>query len=405
MALLEFWRSKPEQVSALTIQQVVAVAGDGNIRDGSECSSELRAFLREISSDQIASFVRSCLDEAFKDSGMVLQDLVNEMGRRLGFLVEDGLYRGKVGAIGFDGIWRSKYVDDIILEVKTTDYVNISLDKIVNYRNRLISEGRVSVGSSILVVVGREDTGAIEAQIRGSRFAWDIRLIGADRLGNLLEIRERSEDDRTERQIQELLKPFEYTKVDKIIDVVFIAAQDTAAIEIDSSILNNSEEKIQEVGPQISRARHTQDRTDSAILNQIRLRAVDGLARAQQTKFHRHRQTQFWSADQSVRVCAAVSKRYQNSYKPYWYAYHDHWDLFLRGGQRGYFVLACVDRETAFAIPHSFVEQHVQNCSSTTRADRTYHHITLFIEKKKIYWEFTKIKERISLEEYEFRLA
>jgi len=34
----------------------------------------------------------------------------------------------------------------------------------------------------VLIVVGRQDTGELEAQIRGSRHAWDIRLISAEAL-------------------------------------------------------------------------------------------------------------------------------------------------------------------------------------------------------------------------------
>jgi len=43
-----------------------------------------RQFLTEIDSKKLASFATYCLENAFTDSGQVLQDLVNEIGRRLG---------------------------------------------------------------------------------------------------------------------------------------------------------------------------------------------------------------------------------------------------------------------------------------------------------------------------------
>ena len=51
----------------------------------------------------------------------MLQDLVNEFGRRLDFEAENGLYRGRRNAIGNDGIWRAKGEPDLIIEVKTTE--------------------------------------------------------------------------------------------------------------------------------------------------------------------------------------------------------------------------------------------------------------------------------------------
>jgi len=45
--------------------------------------------------------------------------------RRLDFEVENGLYQGKRRAIGFDGIWRAEGEPDLIVEVKTTDYVTV----------------------------------------------------------------------------------------------------------------------------------------------------------------------------------------------------------------------------------------------------------------------------------------
>jgi hypothetical protein len=80
------------------------------------------------------------LRNAFDKGGIVLQDIVNELGRRLDFDVENGLYQGKKTAVGFDGIWRSQTDPDILIEVKTTDYVAISLDKIAVYKDRLCAD-------------------------------------------------------------------------------------------------------------------------------------------------------------------------------------------------------------------------------------------------------------------------
>jgi hypothetical protein len=91
----------------------------------------------------------------------------------------------------------------------------------------LVARGYISAEtSSILIVVGRQDTGDLDAQIRGSRHAWDIRLISVDSLLRLLRVKESVEGPATEKQIADLLIPREYTRVDGIIDLVFAAATD-----------------------------------------------------------------------------------------------------------------------------------------------------------------------------------
>ena len=82
-------------------------AGDGSLRDGTLCSQELREYLAQIRSTKIGSYVDQCLANSFTKGGMVLQDLVNELGRRPEYTVTNGRYQGTSGAIGYDGIWTS----------------------------------------------------------------------------------------------------------------------------------------------------------------------------------------------------------------------------------------------------------------------------------------------------------
>ncbi|MEA5421892.1 hypothetical protein [Synechococcus sp. CCY9202] len=74
--------------------------------------------------------------------------------------------------------------------------------------------------------MGREDTGELEAQIRGSRYAWDVRLISIDALLSLMKIRQDLDSPSVEARIREVLIPREYTRVDEIIDLVFSTAED-----------------------------------------------------------------------------------------------------------------------------------------------------------------------------------
>src|SRR5438105_3357778 len=101
MPLLSIWSSNPNAVAQYTIDQVVKMAGDGNLRDASNCADEFRAFLSEVrNSGKLAEYVETCLITRFDKSGLVLQDLVNELGRRLDYNVKNGKYQGTAKTIG-----------------------------------------------------------------------------------------------------------------------------------------------------------------------------------------------------------------------------------------------------------------------------------------------------------------
>jgi len=97
---------KVELVTALegkSVQQIVSFCGDGNLTNDSECSKEFKNYLTAQSELKLLELSNYCLDNAFEKSGYILQDIVNEMGRRIGYAVENGLYTGKKNSIGFDG--------------------------------------------------------------------------------------------------------------------------------------------------------------------------------------------------------------------------------------------------------------------------------------------------------------
>jgi hypothetical protein len=359
MPLVDIWRSNPEQLSTHAIRQLVAIAGDGILRDGSACSNELRAFLQEVDTKEFNRFADECLNNAFDGSGFVLQDLVNEIGRRLEFDVEPGLYRGKSNAVGFDGIWKGPGAH-IIAEVKTTDLYNVKLDRVADYRRALLEASRIDEQSSLLFVVGRQDTGALEAQIRGSPHAWTMRVIGVDGLLKLLAVKERSTSNLIVRQIQALLRPVEYTRVDGIVDLVFDTASDVeASAESDGDDIADDQN----------------DAASRDVIAEKRTTAVVALSKKLKQPLLKKRRTSFASLDGSARVVVAISKRYDSKSEPYWYAYHTSQDEFLDGGRDSYFVLGCTDAGTFYAIPLDFMRRHLSKMNKTVRDQREYWHV------------------------------
>lgn len=231
-----------------SLLQIIQFAGEGKLRDANETSLEFRELINSVSSEILVHYSESCLIEKFDDSGFALQDIVNEVGIRLGFDVQFGLYQGRKNNIGYDGIWSSDDGHNFIVEVKTSDAYSVNLNKLIAYRDKLIESGRIKgSNSSILIVVGREGTGGLEAQIRGSKYAWDIRLVSTDSLLKLLKVRDSFNDSKTTAQINEILKPKEYTKIDRLIDLMFMHSGTEKNIDppkINESSKRNDERRI-----------------------------------------------------------------------------------------------------------------------------------------------------------------
>lgn len=133
MALTELWKTAHKQIQDKHIQQVIGFAGDGKLRDGGIASQEFRDFLAIVPSSFLERYANDCLSEKFEGSGFALQDVINEVGKRLGFRIEHGRYRGTPGEIGFDGFWVAPDEHAMVTEVKTTDAYRIDLETVATY--------------------------------------------------------------------------------------------------------------------------------------------------------------------------------------------------------------------------------------------------------------------------------
>jgi hypothetical protein len=54
--LIDLAKSNPIAVDQYTIQQIVAICGDGNLRDNSACSQQLREYLTLQTSERLAGY-------------------------------------------------------------------------------------------------------------------------------------------------------------------------------------------------------------------------------------------------------------------------------------------------------------------------------------------------------------
>jgi hypothetical protein len=288
---------------------------------------------------------------------------VNEAGRRLGFVVESGLYRGRTGASGQDGIWRGASGHAIVVEVKTTTAYRIDLDTVAGYRTQLEESGAVLPGrGSILLVMGREETRGLEAQIRGSRYAWDMRMISVDALFDLVTIRERLIDPATQTKIHDILTPREYTRVDSIVELVFSTTQDVDLAVGDDEAASDSDEAGNE-------------RTPPAQFNAA---CIDRIERARGWHLLRQSRTTWTSADGSVGIVCVVSREHDAERRPnYWFSFHPYQQEALASVSESYLALGCATEDRVLLVPWETVRKVLPRMWQTHRDGRSYWHLVI----------------------------
>ena len=376
-SIFEIWSKSKKTFGSKTLSQILSFAGDGKLKDSNVTSIEFRELLDQVPSSLLNQFANNCLTEKFDDSGFALQDVINQIGIRLGFSVINGIYRGKRNDIGFDGIWTSSEGHSIVLEVKTTDAYRINLDTIATYRNKLIGEAQINkLNSSILIVVGRQDTGDLEAQIRGSQHAWDIRLLSADSLLKLLKLKETLNDNKTIQQINELLKPKEYTRIDKLIELIFLTSKD---LQLEEPL----DEGVEEIITDKKQKKSQKERTVPVNFHEECLKRIETKLNINLIKQSR---ISYSNKDKSTGLVCAISKPHkQGQFQKFWFAFHPHQQDFLADFENAFVAYGCGSPDNTFLIPYKEFEPFVKNFWTTENDERMYWHIVIHCRNKKYF--------------------
>lgn len=400
-SLIDLWLNNKELIISKSIQQVIAFCGDGKLRDGKACSLEFRAYLKSIPSWLLEKYANECLETAFNDSGLALQDIVNQIGTRIGFDVEYGLYQGKRNQIGFDGIWTASDGYSIITEVKTTDAYRINLDVISKYRNASISSGRMTDRSSVLIVVGRQDTGDLEAQIRGSRHAWDIRLISTDAIVNLMKVRENLNDARIIQQISEILKPQEYTRLDRLIDVIFTTAQDVIVVDPDVDEPDSGIEEIDSVLDDKDENKTKKEKKPKFQPVKFHEECIEKIQSYIKKPLVKKSRSTYSNDEKSINIVCSISKRHENkSTIKFWFAYHPYYTDFLKNAQKSFMAYGCGSEDLTVLIPFEIFEPLLQDFWTTENEDKMYWHVIIYEREDGLFLQIPKKNEFMNISKY-----
>jgi hypothetical protein len=251
------------------------------------------------------------------------------------------------------------------------------LATIASYREKLTATNIITPKSSILIVVGRQDTGELESQVRGSRHAWDIRLISAEALGKLVQLKENAEGPEIGQRIRSLLVPMEYTRLDEMVDVMFTTAKGTAET-VTEEVAPDGESQLTD--QPIDKSGKATQFTDSETLRVLREKIIATLGIDQGTTFLKKSGALHWNAQHDKRAVCTLSRRYGQKGSAgysFWYGYHQRWDEFLAEGSTSLVALGCVGASFAFAVPRAKLHPLLSSLDSTTKPTDKYWHLRI----------------------------
>lgn len=199
-------------------------AGDAlNLRDGGIQQADLRELLSDARMCEIDEFLTQTLETSGVNSALIMQDIVNELGARLGFEVIRGVYRGSRDIVGYDGLWRYNG-RSLIVEVKKTDVYGVDLEKLINY-GRDVNEARggnkayTPERTPVLLVLGKERAEGIESQIRGSRYSEEIRILHVRKLAELAQLKARTTAPGVSKLLKRIFFPMNSINLDGLADL------------------------------------------------------------------------------------------------------------------------------------------------------------------------------------------
>lgn len=400
MSLIKLQKAEPEALSIYRVDQIIALAGDGRIKDGSTCSAEFREFLRTQPASTLRRYVQETLAGPFTDSGFALQDIVNEIGRRLGFSVVDGRYRGVVKQSGQDGLWLTDEMN-LVVEVKTTDAYRINLSTVASYAKSVRTDLQESVATlGILYVVGRQDTGDLEAQIRGSRYAWDVRVISAEALLDLADLVEVAVDDDTAKALRSSLLPVEYTRIDHLVQLLTMLAFDVErSVQVSEAL---DDEQVTQVPTLCESVAKHPEKMASSSPDEFREIVVRSLRQNLNTEVVKLTKSSY-ATPQGMNYVISVSKRYSRTDQNYWYAFQAKWAEKLKK-EDSFLCLAMLDREYFFCIPGTKAIEFTSHLNKTVKSSGSYWHIGLTEESDRVLLSLPKAAKLVDLTEFKVHL-
>jgi hypothetical protein len=187
-----------------------------------------------------------------------------------------------------------------------------------------------------------------------------------------------------------------------MVDVMFSTAKDIETAG--EAVALAEEDQPADARDSSEKTKGVWEFTDTRLLQAKRDEIVDALSRREETALIKKAVPSVGAPTMTV----ARRSRYRSDIPGtlYWDAYHTQWDEFLNEAKHSYFVLGCMDRDDAFAIPAEILRPLLADLNTIANEDGTYYwHIHLTeTPTGEIALMLPKRRTNLSLSRYTFRL-
>jgi len=210
------------------------------------------------------------------------------------------------------------------------------------------------------------------------------------------------EDQLLTDKIRKVLLPFEYTRVDNIIDLVFETQKDAEPQQEVQTVESENADVAVQSDDNIAHYEFT----PTAELEAKRSACVDAFYKQRSLSYVRKSKTNFVDEGGNIAVTCAISKRYDRPSQVYWYAMHPAWLSFMHSVNEGYFLLGCMDTNLFYAVPVKLIQSVLEKLGTTTKKNgEQYWHILLAEDNSMVKWNLSKVGEMIDLNEYHITIS
>jgi len=217
-------------------------------------------------------------------------------------------------------------------------------------------------------------------------------VLSIEALVKLLDLRETVNDNRVLNQINEILKPLEYTRLDRLIDLLFITSQD--------NFIDKEERELEDIYTTTSTVTNNTERGTPVNYHD---ECIEVISKALKKTFIKQSKSTYLSSDNSTSLTCAVSKMYPTKRTElYWFAFHPHQKDFLEEYSHSYVSFGCGDKEKIALIPLDKFLPLNSSMNMTTKNNRSYWHVKIHIEKGKLEIEqpLSPSSQRIDISEF-----
>jgi hypothetical protein len=167
-----------------------------------------------------------------------------------------------------------------------------------------------------------------------------------------------------------VLKPLEYTRVDRLIDIIFSTSEDLQSDE-ESIEENTPSPSVVAEKPTVSRANFNQE-------------CMSRVSKSLGVPLVKDGRCNFTSADHSTRVVCIVSREYlRNGLIRYWYAFHPSQKEFLSSASNSFVALGCGSADAVILVPKKVFFDQLSSMRTTSSDERFYWHVEIFLKNGK----------------------